>query len=80
MKKRRLLDKALSKPAALRFTEVCRLAEAFGYRLDRVTTFTKVHAQLVRQTFKICAGWRKHIRFGNCFPMWKSLVWFLKNE
>ena len=36
MKKRRLLDKALSKPAALRFTEVCRLAEAFGYRLDRV--------------------------------------------
>jgi hypothetical protein len=36
MKKRRLLEKALAKPAALKFVEVCRLAQAYGYRLDRV--------------------------------------------
>jgi hypothetical protein len=30
MKKRNLLQKALSKPAALKFREVCRLAEAYG--------------------------------------------------
>ncbi len=36
MKKRRLLEKALSKPASLRFLELGRLAEAHGYRLDRV--------------------------------------------
>ena len=37
MKKRNLLQKALSKPAALKFREVCRLAEAYGYRLDRIS-------------------------------------------
>lgn len=36
MKKSKLLEKALAKPAALRFTEVCKLAEALGYRLDRI--------------------------------------------
>jgi hypothetical protein len=36
MKKSKLLEKALAKPAALRFTEICKLAEAFGYRLDRI--------------------------------------------
>jgi hypothetical protein len=50
MKKSKLLEKALAKPAALRFTEVCKLADAFGYRLDRitVTTFTKIRAQRIR--------------------------------
>jgi hypothetical protein len=36
MKKRKLLERALSNPVSLRFVEVCRLAEAYGYRLDRV--------------------------------------------
>jgi hypothetical protein len=36
MKKRKLLERALSKPASLRFIEVCHLAEAYGSRLDRV--------------------------------------------
>jgi predicted RNA binding protein YcfA (HicA-like mRNA interferase family) len=36
MKKRKLLEKALSRPASLRFIEICRLAEAYGYRLDRI--------------------------------------------
>ena len=37
MKKRKLLQKALTKPAAVKFREVCRLAEAYGYRLDRIS-------------------------------------------
>lgn len=36
MKKRKLLEKALSNPASLRFIELCHLAEAYGYRLDRI--------------------------------------------
>ena len=38
MKKRKLLQKALTKPAALKFREVCHLAEAYGYRLDRISS------------------------------------------
>jgi hypothetical protein len=37
MKTRKLLQKALTKPAALKFREVCRLAQAYGYRLDRIS-------------------------------------------
>jgi hypothetical protein len=37
MKKRNLLRKAISKPAALKFREVSRLAEAYGYRLNRIS-------------------------------------------
>jgi predicted RNA binding protein YcfA (HicA-like mRNA interferase family) len=37
MKRRKLLQKALTKPAALKFTEICRLAEAYGYKLDRIS-------------------------------------------
>jgi predicted RNA binding protein YcfA (HicA-like mRNA interferase family) len=36
MKKRKLLAKALTGSKNLRFTEVIRLAEAFGFRLSRV--------------------------------------------
>ena len=36
MKKRKLLAKALNAPQNLRFADLCSLAEAFGYRLDRV--------------------------------------------
>ncbi|MFB3922608.1 MAG: type II toxin-antitoxin system HicA family toxin [Terriglobia bacterium] len=34
---RKLLQKALSSPANLRFEEVCALARAFGFRLSRVS-------------------------------------------
>ena len=37
MKTRKLLLKALNAPQNLRFAELCTLAEAFGYRLDRVS-------------------------------------------
>jgi len=37
MKPRKLLQKALAKPAALKFREACRLVEAYGYRLDRIS-------------------------------------------
>ena len=37
MKPRKLLAKALSNPANLRFTEMQRLVEAFGFRLLRIT-------------------------------------------
>jgi predicted RNA binding protein YcfA (HicA-like mRNA interferase family) len=34
---RKLLRKALSSPASLRFNEACALAEAFGFRLSRIS-------------------------------------------
>jgi predicted RNA binding protein YcfA (HicA-like mRNA interferase family) len=36
MKKRKLLQKALSSPQNLRFKEMVALVEAFGFRLSRV--------------------------------------------
>ena len=36
MKARKLLRKALDSPQNLRFAEFCALAQAFGYKLDRV--------------------------------------------
>ena len=36
MKPSKLLQKALSSPANLRFDEVCALARAFGFHLSRV--------------------------------------------
>ncbi|MCL4304265.1 MAG: type II toxin-antitoxin system HicA family toxin [Anaerolineae bacterium] len=36
MKKQKLLEKALSKPNNMRFSEMVSLAEAFGFRLSRV--------------------------------------------
>lgn len=36
MKARKLLLKALNSPQNLRFAELCALASAFGYQLDRV--------------------------------------------
>lgn len=37
MKKRKLLLKVMAGAHNVRFAELCRLAEAFGYRLDRVS-------------------------------------------
>jgi len=37
MKKRKLLEKALTKPNNMRFTEMVTLVEAFGFRLSRVS-------------------------------------------
>lgn len=36
-RKRKLLEKVLAGTHNTRFAELCRLAEAFGYRLDRVS-------------------------------------------
>ena len=36
MKHRKLLQKALNSPQNLRFAEICTLAAAFGYSLDRI--------------------------------------------
>lgn len=36
-RKRKLLEKILVGTHNVRFEELCRLAEAFGYRLDRVS-------------------------------------------
>ena len=37
MKPRKLLERLLASPANARFEDVCRLAEAFGFRLSRVS-------------------------------------------
>jgi predicted RNA binding protein YcfA (HicA-like mRNA interferase family) len=37
LKKRRLLQKALNSPKNMRFNEMVALAEAFGFRLSRVS-------------------------------------------
>lgn len=37
MNSRKLLQKALNSPQSLRFSEVLKLAGAFGFRLDRIT-------------------------------------------
>lgn len=37
MKKRKLLEKLLACPANIRFSEAVAIAEAFGFRLDRVS-------------------------------------------
>lgn len=37
MKKRKLLEKALSKPNNMRFSEMVSLAKAFGFHLSRVS-------------------------------------------
>ena len=37
MKPRKLLIKAMNAPQNLRFAALCRLAEAFGYTLDRIS-------------------------------------------
>ena len=36
MRNRKLLEKALRNPQGLRFKDAKRLAEAFGFRLDRI--------------------------------------------
>ena len=36
MRNRKLLEQALRNPAGLRFEEAKKLAEAFGFRLDRI--------------------------------------------
>ena len=36
MKSKRLLQKAISNPENMRFTEIISLAEAFGFKLSRV--------------------------------------------
>ena len=36
MKNRKLLQKLLASPHNVRFGDLCKLATAFGYRLDRV--------------------------------------------
>ena len=37
MNSRKLLQKALDSPQSLRFSEVLKLAEAFGFQLDRIS-------------------------------------------
>jgi predicted RNA binding protein YcfA (HicA-like mRNA interferase family) len=37
MKSRKVLEKAISSPASLRFEEACALARAFGFHLSRVS-------------------------------------------
>ncbi len=37
MRNRKLLEKALRNPQGLRFEEVKKLAQAFGFRMDRVS-------------------------------------------
>lgn len=37
MKKRKLLEKALTGPKSMRFNEMVTLVEAFGFRLSRVS-------------------------------------------
>jgi predicted RNA binding protein YcfA (HicA-like mRNA interferase family) len=45
MKPRKLLAKALSSPANLRFAEMQRLVEAFGFRLLRVTASHHIYGR-----------------------------------
>ncbi len=37
MNSRKLLQKALSSPQSMRFAETIRLAEAFGFHIDRIS-------------------------------------------
>jgi len=37
MNSRKLLEKALNRPQSLRFSEVLKLAQAFGFQLDRIS-------------------------------------------
>jgi predicted RNA binding protein YcfA (HicA-like mRNA interferase family) len=37
MKSRKLLEKALNSPQSLRFSEVLKLTQAFGFQLDRIS-------------------------------------------
>ena len=37
MKRRKLLQKLLASPANVRFEDLCRLVEGFGFSLDRVS-------------------------------------------
>lgn len=37
MRKRKLLDKAISRPSNLRFAEMVALIEAFGFHLSRIS-------------------------------------------
>jgi predicted RNA binding protein YcfA (HicA-like mRNA interferase family) len=37
MNSRKLLQKALNSPQSLRFSEVLKLAQAFGFQLDRIS-------------------------------------------
>ena len=48
MKRRKLLQKALSSPKNIRFNEMVTLAEAFGFRLSRVkgSHYIFVHPQV----------------------------------
>ena len=45
MNSRKLLKKALSSPANLRFEEACVLARAFGFHLSRVSGSHHIFAQ-----------------------------------
>ena len=50
-RQRKLLAKVLAGAHNIRFEELCRLAESFGYRLDRVSgshTSTSIHRRIVR--------------------------------
>jgi hypothetical protein len=45
MKPRKILAKALSSPANVRFAEMQRLVEAFGFRLPRITASHHIYGR-----------------------------------
>jgi hypothetical protein len=75
MKLRKLLQKTMNAPQNVRFAELCRLAEAFGYALDRVngSHHIFVHPQATRPlNFQDAGGKAKpyqvlHSREANLF-------------
>lgn len=54
MNPRKLLEKALSSPANLRFEEACALARAFGFHLSRVSGSHHIFAHpIVRELLNL---------------------------
>jgi hypothetical protein len=68
MKARKILAKAISSPANIRFGEMQRLAEAFGFQLIRVSASHHIYGRpdLAEQVnFRKWAARQNRIRFDN---------------
>jgi predicted RNA binding protein YcfA (HicA-like mRNA interferase family) len=78
MNLRKLLQKAISSPANLRFRDLVALVEGFGFQLSRTSGSHHIfiHPGVREQsTFRMSAAKRNRIRFDRC-SSWSSGIIF----
>ena len=75
MKARKIYEKILAGSHNIRFADFCKVAEAFGYRLDRTRGSHHIYEhrkRLVRSIYKMTTAKPNLIRFDNSCATWKN--------